>query len=209
MHRNNAYHPWVSVIIDNATAIAIMQDTMLFTSIRFLAERFMPVSLIRKREDHTKFCKVKVVARLVKQTDRLDIWSLVIKAQAESVKEGEGGISMQDMYDNAKVFMIAGTETTATLLSGLSYLLLSKENEHVLIRLKGEIRSFQAEDVLNMTSLQKCEYLNACIDEALRVYPPVQLVVRGRLHPKAQLSQETSFPGMQVSPALQLPHSED
>lgn len=68
--------------------------------------------------------------------------------------------------------IIAGSETTATLLSGLTYLLLM--NPEKLCKLTDEIRStFETEDKINITSVAKLKYLFACIEEALRMYPPV------------------------------------
>lgn len=68
--------------------------------------------------------------------------------------------------------MIAGTETTATLLSGLTYYLLS--NPSKLRKLVNEIRStFASESDISIERLQALPYLNACLEEGLRMYPPV------------------------------------
>jgi cytochrome P450 len=68
--------------------------------------------------------------------------------------------------------MIAGTETTATLLSGLTYHLL--QNPDRMGRLVNEIRShFQDEEDITIEKLQALPYLNACIEEGLRMYPPI------------------------------------
>jgi cytochrome P450 len=70
--------------------------------------------------------------------------------------------------------MIAGSETTATLLSGLSFLLL--KNQHAYHCLKEELReAFQSSKDITLAKLAKLEYLNACIQEALRLYPPVPI----------------------------------
>ena len=45
-----------------------------------------------------------------------DIWSLAVKNAGKDVSKGE-------MYSNASTFMIAGTETTATVLGRLTWLL--------------------------------------------------------------------------------------
>lgn len=68
--------------------------------------------------------------------------------------------------------MIAGTETTATLLSGLTYYLASHSTE--LQKLTDEIRStFASEADISIERLQALPYLNACLEEGLRMYPPV------------------------------------
>jgi len=68
--------------------------------------------------------------------------------------------------------MIAGTETTATLLSGLTYHLLT--NHAKLDKLTHEVRTtFRTVDDITIERLQGLPYLNACIEEGLRMYPPV------------------------------------
>lgn len=62
----------------------------------------------------------------------------------------------------------------ATLLSGLIYCLLTNLNQYS--RLNNEIRTkFRSSNELSFSSLAECKYLNACLKEALRVYPPVPI----------------------------------
>jgi cytochrome P450 len=76
------------------------------------------------------------------------------------------------MYSNAAIFMLAGTETTATLLSGVTYHLL--RNPDKLTRLTEEVRgAFQDGDTFTLEELQRLKYLSACLEEGLRLYPPV------------------------------------
>ena len=68
--------------------------------------------------------------------------------------------------------MAAGSETTATLLSGVTYLLLS--NPGKLEKLQLEIRSaFQSAEEITITSASRLPYMLACLNEALRLYPPI------------------------------------
>ena len=67
--------------------------------------------------------------------------------------------------------MTGGTETIATLLSGLTYYLLI--NPDKLARLVAEVRStFTAESEITVDELARLPYLNACIEEGLRIYQP-------------------------------------
>lgn len=68
--------------------------------------------------------------------------------------------------------IVAGSETTATLLSGLTYLLLI--NPDKLKKLSDEIRTtFKSEDEITMASVGNLPYMLACLNEGLRRYPPV------------------------------------
>lgn len=70
--------------------------------------------------------------------------------------------------------MIAGTETTATLLSGATYNLVS--NPKYLAELQGELRqNFSKVADLKLEPLAKMIYMEAVLKESLRMYPPVPI----------------------------------
>jgi hypothetical protein len=76
------------------------------------------------------------------------------------------------MYSISSTFMTAGTETTATLLGGLTFMLLTHPQK--MQRLVSELRgAFPTRQSMTLEKLAALEYLNACVDETLRVYPPV------------------------------------
>lgn len=73
---------------------------------------------------------------------------------------------------NATILLLAGSETTATTLSGATYLLLSHPD--ILERLKQEIRTtFSSADEITINSVGKLSYMLAVLNETLRVYPPL------------------------------------
>lgn len=79
-----------------------------------------------------------------------------------------------DIESHAGLLIIAGSETTATLLSGCLFLLLN--NPDTLAKLTHEVRStFNKEDEITIASAGQLEYMLACLDEALRCYPPVPI----------------------------------
>ena len=59
------------------------------------------------------------------------------------------------------VFMVAGTETTSTLLSGATWYLC--KNPDKMKKLCDEIRSFGSADELTLQSLQNTVYLSAVL----------------------------------------------
>jgi cytochrome P450 len=81
-------------------------------------------------------------------------------------------MSVEELEGNATILIMAGSETTATLLSGVTYFLLT--NPHAIKRLEEEVRStFSSEDEINVLSVNKLSYMLACLDEAFRMYPPL------------------------------------
>lgn len=78
---------------------------------------------------------------------------------------------MARLQSNAFVLVLAGSETTATLLSGATYLLL--KNPDALEKLQKEVRSaFGSADEITIASVSRLPYLLACLNEALRLCPP-------------------------------------
>ena len=86
---------------------------------------------------------------------------------------GKDALTEDEMVANAHFLILAGSETTASLLSGLTYHLL--QNLPVYERLKRELReSFATQKEITFAVLgSKCPYLMACLKEGLRMYPPV------------------------------------
>jgi cytochrome P450 len=82
------------------------------------------------------------------------------------------GVHFEELKQTCELFVIAGSETTATLLSGVTYLLL--KNPESYRRLVDEIRqAFDSEDQINITNASGLKYESAVLEEALRMFPPV------------------------------------
>lgn len=75
------------------------------------------------------------------------------------------------MISHATVFIGAGSETTAGVLTAVSSFLL--ENPDKLERLKHEVRSaFKSQTEISLDTVNsRTPYLVACTEEALRLYP--------------------------------------
>jgi cytochrome P450 len=83
-------------------------------------------------------------------------------------------MSLDEICTNSVILITAGSETTATLMSGLLFLLLRDPPK--LDRPTHEIRSaFKDESEMTFAAEAQLTYLQACIDEALRIYPPVPM----------------------------------
>ncbi|KAL1620233.1 hypothetical protein SLS56_009725, partial [Neofusicoccum ribis] len=156
------YSPWVSAIFKNVKAVTIRTLQQQYLIVRSLVRIFMPRSVHLAMQNHYQYTVGRVDRRLNTETDKADIWNLVLD-------KNKGVLSLTDMYANASIFMIGGTETTATLLSGLSYHLLM--NRDKLQKATDEVRSL-SEEQLNLETLPHLQYLSACFEEGLRCYPP-------------------------------------
>lgn len=115
-------------------------------------------------------------------------------------------MSRQEIINNSRVLLIAGSETSATLLSGATYYLL--QNPHVLDRVQSEVRTvFNKEEEITLRSVSTpslLPYLEAVIDESLRCYPPVPTLLPRRTGPEGALVDGKFVPGnvRQIPPSL-------
>jgi cytochrome P450 len=81
------------------------------------------------------------------------------------------GMSILELRETCGAITLAGSETTASSLSGTIYYLL--KNPSVLEKLVKEIRTtFPTEDEINMVTTFNLKYELAVIEESLRIFPP-------------------------------------
>lgn len=102
-----------------------------------------------------------------------------------------------EIIGNSRVLLTAGSETTATLLSGATYYLL--QNPDVLHRVQSEVRTlFQKEDEIRLRSAShpsSLPYLDAVIQESLRCYPSIPSTLPRRIGPEGALIDGKFVPG--------------
>src|SRR3954454_15757045 len=116
MLQNSKYIPWVATTFASLKAATLLQVVSSLPIVSGLVNLLLGGYIGHMREVHYKYSADRVDRRLATQTDRPDIWSLVLR-------KGENALSLDEMHSNGDLFMIAGTETTASVLSGLVYFL--------------------------------------------------------------------------------------
>lgn len=166
-----AFHSWVALIYETVKVGALEQAT------RRLAEagswwqttlmNLIPGDLRQRRRNHLIYSRDKVMQRLANdQTEHKDFIYYILK-QKEKYNLHENEIVL-----NGALFIVAGSETTANLLSGLFARLIWNPDKYK--KLCDEIRSsFNSEEEINYHRTSQLTYLNACLEEALRIHPPV------------------------------------
>ncbi|OBR03029.1 Averantin oxidoreductase [Colletotrichum higginsianum IMI 349063] len=164
MLSGESYVPWVSLIEESLRYSGYTLILRAYPLLGYLLTPLIPKSIKAMREEHINFAIKRVDQRLQNGSDRGDIWSLV-ERHAE-----QDNISREEMYSSSYEFLIAGSETTASLLSGLTYFLC--KNEDKMNRVLGEVRALGVAD-LTISKLQGLKFLQACIEETMRLYPPV------------------------------------
>ena len=163
-------HDWIASIQGNVKAIPIINAIRRF-KLDWLIPMIAPKRLVRMREKNAKFTEDKINQRIRFQEPRGDLWDGVMDTGAE---QKVSGMSRDEMISNASAIVLAGSETSATLLSGCVWLLL--QNPDVLRKLERHVRTFfSTADEINLASVGRLDYMMAALNEALRLYPPVPM----------------------------------
>jgi cytochrome P450 len=170
--RDSKEHKWVQLVFGSIKAIGLLSTRVKYPLLAYwdkLQTLFTNTANINAaRVAFFNLAHDKVARRLDKGTDRPDFFSYITKSQESEAK----AISRDEMDSNAILFLGAGSETTATILSGVTYLLLS--NPHTYTRLVHDIRArFDRLDQITLDEVNSLDYMLACLQEALRMYPPV------------------------------------
>lgn len=182
------YSPWVAAMFSWMKAGDLSRIVLEYPVLGFLAKYLTPESLLEQQRMHFQYSADRVDRRIERGSDQPDIWNLVLR-QPEGKRLDRG-----DMHANGSVFMIAGTETTATLLSGLLYLLC--KNPDKMEMLCEEIRgNFKTDEEFTIESLQRLKYMSACLEEALRFYPPLPIGPPREVHPDGSIICGKWVPG--------------
>lgn len=163
----STYHWWVRIILDAVKASAYLKVFWFYPFLVPLVRVLVPKHLLQKRQASFDLSVEKIRRRLALGATRPDFTSYILK----HAKDGKG-MSSEEMDANSAVFVLAGSETTAALLSGVTYYLLRCRDKYE--RLIREIRgAFDKDTDIKLSTLVDLPYLNAVLTEAMRVYPPI------------------------------------
>lgn len=98
-----------------------------------------------------------------------------------SVAMESGGFSDEDLVNQLMTFLAAGHETTASAMSWAVYLLC--QHPEAQTKLRQEIRKeLDMNGEINSTEIDRLPYLNAVLNETMRLFPPVPLTIRESAH---------------------------
>lgn len=167
---SSEYHYWVATIFQAIRGIAFvkLRDAypLLFRIISFF---LAPEHLMEARKRQIEYSNLTVRKRLQNDLHRgpADFMDSMLRHRGDKEKE----LNDKEMEANANILIIAGSETSATLLSGITYWLLRTPD--TLRKVTREVRSsISSESDITFQSVSHLPYMLACLNEALRIYPP-------------------------------------
>ncbi|KAJ6118910.1 hypothetical protein N7471_013530 [Penicillium samsonianum] len=156
----NEMHPWLENLFGSVKIYSFFRELSRYPSWM----TYITIALISPRRQlvHSnkaiEFGAEQAQKRIKRGTERPDFMSYLL-------------LSEDEIAISSITWIIAGSETTATLMSGLTYLLL--KNPGTLQKAASIIRGdFPDSTRMTFHELQKHDYVNAVISDGLRLYPP-------------------------------------
>lgn len=174
---NGKAHPWVEISYDYGKGLALIAAVNFYPPVDKLLRLVIPKQIMQRTTDHIAMSRAKVMKRLSIDSDRPDFVTHILKQNKENeAKAQKQAMSPGEIGLNMTVLIFAGSETTASGLSGIMRMLL--QNPDKLRKLVHEVRSsFAQESEMSLASVGHLEYLGAVINEGLRLCPPVVIGV--------------------------------
>ncbi|SPJ87907.1 related to isotrichodermin C-15 hydroxylase (cytochrome P-450 monooxygenase CYP65A1) [Fusarium torulosum] len=158
---------YVALILEFTKHFTMIQAAKRLSIPESVLSWFMPGTLKDNMAFHESLTKEKV-ARRIEMGDlgqRPDFFAHILR---------RGNYNPDHLAEQAKILLLDGSETTATLLAGVTYLLL--KSPIALAELQHEVRtSFSSEGEIKGDSINQLTYLGAVIEEGLRLFPPLPI----------------------------------
>jgi cytochrome P450 len=191
---SSEYHHWVSTIFNFVKVVPFLKLKDAYPVVLPLLMALLPKKFLETHKRQAQYAKETVHKRLDDKAayGRGDFMDFMVRHRGE-----KDGLSDEELEVNATLLIFAGSETTATLLSGVTYWLL--KSPEALAKVTAEIRTIPTEAEINRYNVtNQLPYMHACIEEALRLYPPLPSGPQRRAVVPCQISGYDIPPG--VSP---------
>ncbi|GAB7359126.1 hypothetical protein MBLNU230_g5194t1 [Neophaeotheca triangularis] len=151
------------------------------------AEKYLPFfrTLWLERLQYLAFGKKQVQQRTqdraLANCHRKDIFSFLLNA---TDPETGDGLSKDELWMEGNTLIVAGSDTASTTMAACLFHLT--KHPQVLARLTDELRSTftNPEEIRLGPKLHSCTYLRACIDETMRLSPPISGLLPRRVQHK-------------------------
>lgn len=167
---SSGYHYWVSTIFQAVRGVALVQFKDAYPLLFRILSLFRGSKrLMNARQRQIEFSRATVQKRLQIEGHRecTDFIGSMLRHREEPGK----GITDEELEANSNVLVIAGSGTTSSLLSGVTYWLL--RTPHAMEEVTREIRTaMKSEHEITISSTANLPYMLACLKEAFRMYPP-------------------------------------
>ncbi|KAL5324497.1 hypothetical protein ACEPPN_009043 [Leptodophora sp. 'Broadleaf-Isolate-01'] len=188
-------HPWIDVLRNSGPQVALgyvlrRQHPVL---VSILTKLLVNEKARRSRATYVSMTRAMAAKRLAdKSAGRVDLFAHLISGKGEDT-------TLDFLAAQGSTLIAAGSETGATFLSAMTYYLIS--NSDMLDTVKTEVRQAYGSDAeIDGENLKKLIYLNAVIEEGLRIFPPASFGLP-RVCPRAEIDGHWVPKGTVISSA--------
>lgn len=186
---NGRAHPWVEIVQDFGKSLSLVASVNLYPPIHRLLRHVIPQKIRQRNADHRKMSAAKARERLALDIERPDFVTA-----AKKYSDQKSVLSDKEWEINMMVLVFAGSETTSSSLTAVTRELV--QHPGVLHRLTREIRTaFARESDITIAASSNLPYLNAVINEGLRLDPAVVIGFPRIVPPKGDVVCEKWVPG--------------
>ena len=189
------YHVWIRNILKFIASGRFFRVGNMYPAIGMSIRALFKYNpfFLKGRRIMMGYTRSRTEERLATKTDRKDFITYIQRYNDER------GMSQPEIVGTSAILIVAGSETTASLLSGATYNLL--QNPTVLAKAQEEVRAaFSTPEEMTLASTGKLPYLHAVLEESLRAFPPVPSNLPRRTGGKGEL-----IDGMFVPPNVGRP----
>lgn len=166
--RDKDYHPWVSMAFQSLKAFGPISIKRHFPIWGRILKLFETQAAVEFRREFFRFGERKIAWRMSTEMTRPDFMGFITRHQDEKGL----GMTIKEIQSSVNSFMIAGTETSATMLTGTTMMLIQHPDK--MNKLINEIRGkFGKHTDITLEEVSNLPYLDAVFHEGLRMYPPV------------------------------------
>ncbi|KAL2848581.1 cytochrome P450 [Aspergillus pseudoustus] len=143
-----------------------------------------------------RFCAEQIETRIGlqgKQTNPDITHYLIDDFLTKGLKGSARQAELKQMYLDSKLIIVAGSDTTATTMAFLFYHIAREPG--LLTRLREEIEGLTGGGEFDHRKIQSAPLLNGCINETLRLHPPVPSGLYRKAPPEGVYVGEQYIPG--------------
>ena len=171
------YHPYAAFLLD-AFVGGIFASAFNRYGLLRLTAWLIPPDMARKRDEFIKmslaFTEKRIAQKDTPGSERPDFLSYILGADEE-----DRTLAFADLAVTSVIFTVAGSESTATLITGTIWFLLQSHDR--MRRVTDEIRcAFETDADINLVAISKLPYLLACLEEGMRMATPAPFGVARR-----------------------------
>jgi cytochrome P450 len=165
--RGGKYHFFLETIF-SGVVLGFQMQQIEWYGLLSLVKPLIPKSFMKPKEDMDRYTEELVNRRLERGyvPGKTDVFNYLLANKKE-----EDQLSPPELYENGITLVVAGSETVATLLTFVTYVLC--KNLETLQKVQQEVRTtFNEDGEITQKSVNELSYMIAVLSESMRMYPP-------------------------------------